>query len=803
MAETRNNHYVPEWYQKGFLSIESEQLLYLDLDPKFRNHPNGRITTIKNPKPTPISKCFVQKDLYTTFFGELINDEIEKKLFGEIDNRGAKAVRAFIALDKNEWHKHFSHFFTYIDAQKTRTPKGLQWIKNHYPQLNQIELMQEMQAILTMNCTIWGEGVREIVTATNSTTKFILSDHPVTIYNQAYPPESSQCYFPNDPSIALIGTQTIFALDMNHCIIFTNYEYAKNPNNVDPIQNRINAQNFRNSLVRTDAFIRSRTLTEDEVRNINFIIKKRAQKFIAASQEEWLYPDHNFKLKWSSLKNTLLPVDLGLFLFGGEIYLGKKNGSVYYQDAFGRTAPENLSLSKLKGKAKIGPNDLCECGSGIKFKKCCREKIISDKPSSKELSIRERNLFFCNKIKKILGLSNNKTWTDVQTELTDEQVIAIHQLYSDLWPKDTDLISLLPKPDKNLRALYTGIIDPSITIYTITNLTHYFDEIIIQNPFINPISVRPEFSPILNPQQYKLETLKNVYLLLTFEPYIKKGYINFIPDVCSFNQYLHFQMLSMAEKRLGSYFISEKDKDYKILIQLQKDDLERLIMMLPKYQQRKQIKIANPNLSENDVDLVIGRLDEKKQSDPFIILQDKIGGQIIKTNMIPNFEISLFLSQLIGSALLTDSSQRWKEITESQYNENGKVAYSWPRICDVINSLDFTFYKYPEDIFQLRKFGNLAYFRKGMRELYAAIQEDLDPIKSEALLKKIEKEFIKSTIVTKNEIENPKEKIFKCKFRCLIPKGGIVNNNVQRLLLTSSNSNYLNNVSMAIFVEYI
>ena len=56
--------------------------------------------------------------------------------------------------------------------------------------------------------------------------------------------------------------------------------------------------------------------------------------------------------------------------FGGEIYVGYKDGSTYYQDAYGRENPENEHLKKAGLKKKIGRNDPCGCGSGKKFKKC-------------------------------------------------------------------------------------------------------------------------------------------------------------------------------------------------------------------------------------------------------------------------------------------------------------------------------------------------------------------------------------------------------------------------------------------------
>jgi hypothetical protein len=43
------------------------------------------------------------------------------------------------------------------------------------------------------HCTTWTEGVREIVSAEDAAVKFVICDHPVTIYNHAAPPEARAC----------------------------------------------------------------------------------------------------------------------------------------------------------------------------------------------------------------------------------------------------------------------------------------------------------------------------------------------------------------------------------------------------------------------------------------------------------------------------------------------------------------------------------------------------------------------------------------------------------------------------------
>jgi hypothetical protein len=55
------------------------------------------------------------------------------------------------------------------------------------------------------------------------------ADHPVTTYNHAAPPEAQLCIYPNDPTIALKASQTVFPLDRNFCLILTNLDYARDP----------------------------------------------------------------------------------------------------------------------------------------------------------------------------------------------------------------------------------------------------------------------------------------------------------------------------------------------------------------------------------------------------------------------------------------------------------------------------------------------------------------------------------------------------------------------------------------------
>ena len=164
---------------------------------------------------------------------------------------------------------------------------------------------------------------------------------------------------------------------------------------------------------------------------------------------------------WSELRKTLLPPEGGLFHFGGEMFVKYESGHVHYQDEFGRTEKPREFLIKKPPDKPLRPGDYCGCGRGKSFKECCQSKPEALRPAWNEKSIRERNLMLQNGIVNVLELESGKDWVQIRRELTDEKIGKIYNLYEGLWPLETDLLALLPKPDGEARAIYTGSIHPS------------------------------------------------------------------------------------------------------------------------------------------------------------------------------------------------------------------------------------------------------------------------------------------------------------------------------------------------------
>ena len=104
MSVTRNNHYVPQWYQEGFFEAGRSSNAYVDITPDQKVLADGRVIVQNSADSTPTTRAFCRRDLYSTFFGTSVNDEIERRLFGDVDGRGSKAVRAFIGTDMTKVH---------------------------------------------------------------------------------------------------------------------------------------------------------------------------------------------------------------------------------------------------------------------------------------------------------------------------------------------------------------------------------------------------------------------------------------------------------------------------------------------------------------------------------------------------------------------------------------------------------------------------------------------------------------------------------------------------------------------------
>jgi SEC-C motif. len=819
----RNNHYVPIWYQKNFLSSKKAAFHYLNLYPDKIELPDGKVKSKKQICwPFSPKQCFYQTDLYTTSFLGYLNDEIERYLFGKIDSDGSIAIKALIDMNYRLFHDYFLKVFEYMDIQKLRTPKGLIWLSQKFSMITHNQLLLEMQNIQRLHYTLWAEAVKEIVLANNSKIKFIVSDHPVTVYNAACPPDSTECKYPNDPRIEMQGTQTIFPLDSNRCLILTNLDYAKNPNLQNLKEFRPNPNPFRDTLIRYDNIINERELSEEDVTHINWIIKSRASQFLAAEEKEWLFPEKRVLSDWAECGKVLMPPSDKLYKFGGEIYVGYKDGSSAYFDQYGRREPESKFLRKKKRVGKIGPNAQCPCGSGKKYKKCCRDKPDDERPASDVLSIRERNLYFFDIIIGILGVdrSRNLDWDELRRNLTNEKIAEIYKAVAGLWPPSTDLFALLPRPDSNvLRALFTGIIDPRVTYMNIACFSFYADEILIQSPFANPNNMRKEFSPIENPGQYRNDTIKNLFFLFLIIPWIENGLINLYPDPWNFNYALMKTVMKAAEKRKDA--ITFDKKSFKQMKELFFEDYKRTIFTMPDENLRAFIRYTSQDLSEEEISKLIDYTKRMNAQYPFVDLNPgkpgKESSQMQISHIAPNMEMTMFLAQATGSMIITDNNFRWSEICSSIPYYYGLSKNPWAKFETFASDYPVQFPLIVEQLSHMQELKKSEFMsvKRVLKRLWNSINADQSP--NNAQIDHLQEEFDIAQAVMSKSIEKlvqkgenvtdtspyPRPMNMDAKLSCKISPIGHINNLVYRLLVSyAGHDKYLKSLPLSLYVEY-
>jgi hypothetical protein len=534
---------------------------------------------------------------------------------------------------------------------------------------------------------------------------------------------------------------------------------------------------------------------------INHVVKARAHRHIAAAQEEWLYPERAATHDWAALGKTLLPPERELWHFGGEIVVGYKDGTSSFQDAFGRTSPSNEYLRKEPTPEGSSPDEHCQCGSGKPFELCCKDLAPEDRMPTDVFSIRERNLMFFRAIENILGLDAGKSWEDMRRELSDEQVKKIHITYAAIWPKDTNIADLLPRPDARVfRALYVGLIDPRTIAASVIGWLRYFDEIFVLNPFTNATLMRPEYSPIESPGQYKEQTIKNVALFTALAPFIYDGVVNLIPDPIEFNETFRGTVWAIAKERRGN--IELDPADLELGVALGEDDFKRALARLSDESLRRQIKRSSPDIPDEMIDKVIKYMRKQHAADPLALIQPLApgteGGQLMVMRGV-NFELALFIAQLTGAIIYSDQRLTRDDLAAARVpSEDGSIG------ADRMFPLKLALALHPERIRAARDAPTAQAVRASLRGLLAtsiAQKDGLNGAAVEAALAAINETVNADLPLAQGPAEPTgkyEETVFEIDARLVVPPNGYSLTAVRRFLVAYGRRRHLGAVPFAI-----
>jgi hypothetical protein len=377
---------------------------------------------------------------------------------------------------------------------------------------------------------------------------------------------------------------------------------------------------------------------------------------------------------------------------------------------------------------KIGRNDPCPCGSGKKYKKCCVFNVAGSRRETSgssikfEVSLRERNLITLNAIADIFGFSKGVTWDNVKKNISGDQIRELYRVIGSLWPPDTDLVNLLPAPGTQLKALYLGDVKPDHVIRNVFRFSLYADEILIVDPFLNPWCIARDYNPLVEPNQYRSDTLKLIYFAALLEPWIRAGLVTLIPDPGNFDYALRKKTWDLSIERHKGW--KPSDKEVVELVESGGSDVERTFWTLPREYLSTVAKKACPELTDEEVQQVLKHLEKKRKEDPIALDQsiEESGGQMLLARTGANLELALYICQITGAFPYTNVSHRWEELI-SVGRELPDKAKTWTPLTKAFQELDFKFLNDVDSHFacSMRTDGRLESFRSFLRRIWKAV----------------------------------------------------------------------------------
>lgn len=328
-------------------------------------------------------------------------------------------------------------------------------------------------------------------------------------------------------------------------------------------------------------------------------------------------------------------------------------------------------------RRKIARNDPCPCGSGKKYKQCCSGKVDWNdifrigKDWRPYLSIRGRNLYFVNRIAEILQLDPEKVknLSDYKQGFTKNAVREIHEAVLDAWPPNSDINTILESTSDDVSGLYIGDYDINYILRGIVRHSIYANKILVIDPFIYPKSVRDEYNPILEPAQYRLQTLKNVNFWLSLLPWIEAGIIEVIRTPADFSHRLNWESMKRQERKFEE--IAELKEASEVSVQeMEKRHLDKrahtlLLLSAPDSYIEGLIKDLGLEKEGYTAKDFLRYVHKQRERDPNFL--EPLGpnaesGQFHIMTTGASYDIAQLTASLTHSYLVTDLYVRWREI---------------------------------------------------------------------------------------------------------------------------------------------
>jgi hypothetical protein len=335
------------------------------------------------------------------------------------------------------------------------------------------------------------------------------------------------------------------------------------------------------------------------------------------------------------------------------------------------------------------------------------------------------------------------------------------------------------------------MVDARTVSTKVTGLLEYVDELVLVHPFVNANGVRPEFSPVDHPEQFREQTLRSVFLLMVLEPGITDGRIHLVPDPLDYDAGFRNEIMAIAERNGDEVRMGPIDK--KLAQTLGHDEMMRAIKRLPptelKAYIKRRIPSDAPQMTEAVIDSIVNLWKKEIEEDPLALLDPLRSDEPGEFRILKGFarETGLFVATLTGSMIYTDSDTQWERLHEN----DGVNQYELdPETEAVARCLDHFYIEVP----------TLSYYHEvepsGASEVRALLRRVAVALREGV-------KFDANVQVTEAQLHPLEGESLKYKLRASAPRNGFQRTDVSRLVLTFGRLDDVAPVQLGLFLEPI
>lgn len=345
------------------------------------------------------------------------------------------------------------------------------------------------------------------------------------------------------------------------------------------------------------------------------------------------------------------------------------------------------------------------------------------------LSVREKNLAFLDKLGELFYLDADhhpKPLAEYKRAFTPGHVRDIHEEVIRLWPRTMDISKTLAETRTNVSGLYIGDYSPEQLMQGVVRHSLYAERLLIADPFTYAHSVRPEYNPILNPEQYRTQTLRNVNLWLRLAPWIKAGIVEMIRTPDDFSHQLKWDALKeQGNKFAGSPELQEAAK---ITVEelkarhTEKWKYRDLVLSLPDEPLLQRLAELEDPAKGITKEALLERVRKQRAEDRDFLDVVGVGEENAQLQMMSTgaaYNMAKLTASLTGSYLVTDLSVKWKEIELDRAGRSAETNVWSPFAMSFqIAELRYLNDVSMEDAFRLREEQRLSSLRTFLRGVW-------------------------------------------------------------------------------------